>query len=234
MESRGFSRPSLPRTVARRFPRSSNWRSGNRNSGSRACLETRSANPVAGARSTCPQLVVRRALRVVPASATVAEARGPDRGEARWDRANAQRSRSKDREPSREAARRWAAKNADYRLRYKFGMNREQWVQRFEAQDGLCYLCGEFLDVDGIAKIHVDHDHACCRGERSCGSCVRGLACFSCNVGISKFGESPERLRRVADNLEMANRRLRSGSGVPDLERVPSGSDAPHQQESQE
>jgi hypothetical protein len=139
------------------------------------------------------------------------------------DRVNAERSRSKDREPSRETARRWAARNPDYRLRYKFGMTQEQWNLMLESQEGLCYLCAEPLDTVTPKKVHVDHDHDCCRGDRSCGTCVRGLACFSCNVGIAKFGESPERLRRVADNLEMANRRVRSDSSrqgvIPGLER---------------
>lgn len=187
------------------------------------CKKHRSA----AGRSACPEDCTckrhGRAKRVVP----IEEKRARDRR-------NAQRKRVLDREPSREAARRWAAKNVDYRLRYKFGMTREQWVQKFEAQDGLCYLCGEFLDVDSVGKIHVDHDHACCRGERSCGTCVRGLACFNCNVGIAKFGENPERLRRVADNLEMANRRVRSEPGHSGPVSVPSGSDAPQIHQSQE
>ena len=55
----------------------------------------------------------------------------------------------------------------------------------------------------------------CCRGERSCGTCIRGLACQRCNYGISQFGDDPERMRRVADNLEMANRALRAGRSQP-------------------
>lgn len=97
----------------------------------------------------------------------------------------------------------------------------------FTAQNGLCYLCVEPLRTDRIGPkggwIHVDHDRSCCRGEKSCGSCIRGLACFACNVGIAKFDESPERMRRVADNLEMANRRLRD----PALRGEKSGSNAP-------
>lgn len=135
----------------------------------------------------------------------------------RWDSAEEKRAygreyarqlRDRDRGPSREAARRWREKNPGYRLRYKFGLSLEQWEQMFTDQQGLCYLCSEPLDVEAVRGIHVDHDHSCCRGEKSCGTCVRGLACFSCNLGIAKFGEDPERLRRVADNLEMANRRL--------------------------
>lgn len=78
-----------------------------------------------------------------------------------------------------------------------------------EEQQGCCYLCNEPLDMEAYRAVHVDHDHSCCRGQKSCGTCIRGLACQKCNQGIGQFGDDPERMRRVADNLEMANRRLR-------------------------
>lgn len=56
--------------------------------------------------------------------------------------------------------------------------------------------------------IYIDHDHDCCKPRDghsfSCGYCRRGLACRSCNTGIALFGEDPQLLRLVADNLERA------------------------------
>ena len=33
--------------------------------------------------------------------------------------------------------------------------------------------------------IHMDHDHACCRGKnRSCGECIQGVLCHTCNITL--------------------------------------------------
>lgn len=95
-------------------------------------------------------------------------------------------------------------------LQHRYRLTPERRAEMIAAQDGCCYLCGEPLDLANPRKVHIDHDHECCRGGRSCGTCIRGIACDPCNRGIGYFGSSPERMRRVADNLEMANRRLRN------------------------
>lgn len=94
-------------------------------------------------------------------------------------------------------------------LKYAHSITGDQFREMLDAQDSRCYLCTEPLNPDVARGIHVDHDHTCCRGSRSCGKCIRGLACHGCNTGIGAFGDDPERMRRVADNLEAANRRLR-------------------------
>lgn len=95
---------------------------------------------------------------------------------------------------SAESRKRWLLKS-------KYGMTLEQWDARIAAQSGRCYLCSDPLDP---AHIHVDHSHACCPGSRSCGSCIRGLACRWCNQGIGQFRDDPERMRRAAIALERA------------------------------
>lgn len=94
-------------------------------------------------------------------------------------------------------------------LKYRHSITWEQLREVLDGQGGNCYLCGEPLDPEAPRGFHIDHDHNCCRGARSCGKCIRGLACHACNTGIGAFGDDPERMRRVADNLEAANRRLR-------------------------
>lgn len=62
-----------------------------------------------------------------------------------------------------------------------------------------CEICEcEFLST---ADIHIDHDHSCCPGSRSCGECIRGVLCGDCNLAIGIMGDSPARLRRAVEYL---------------------------------
>lgn len=67
------------------------------------------------------------------------------------------------------------------RLRRLYGLNSDEYERLLAAQDGVCAICGVPPQVRRLA---VDHDHACCPGETSCGKCVRGLLCTPCNVRV--------------------------------------------------
>jgi hypothetical protein len=114
-------------------------------------------------------------------------------------------------EPTRFRASATPEKQRQYWLKHRHGITAERWEEMYLAQDGRCYLCEDAIDRSGM---HLDHDHACCPGNRACGVCVRGLACQLCNQGIGQFGDDPDRMRRVADNLERANLRLRGAAPV--------------------
>lgn len=47
----------------------------------------------------------------------------------------------------------------------------------------------------------VDHDHACCPNT-SCGRCVRGLICTTCNTALGLMRDDPGALRRLAEYIE--------------------------------
>jgi Recombination endonuclease VII len=83
----------------------------------------------------------------------------------------------------------------------KYGLTLEDFQEMYAIQDGKCKICGTG-DPRSRGMFHIDHDHDCCSGSRSCGKCVRGLLCYSCNVGLGKFNDSPERLREAADYVE--------------------------------
>lgn len=64
-----------------------------------------------------------------------------------------------------------------------YSITEAQYQALYEAQGGLCALCRRAKGT-GAKRLAVDHDHACCPGPVSCGECVRGLLCTSCNKGV--------------------------------------------------
>jgi hypothetical protein len=59
-----------------------------------------------------------------------------------------------------------------------------------------CAVCGS------MENLCVDHDHACCPGKYSCGKCVRGILCRSCNQAEGFLKSNPDLARKLADYLE--------------------------------
>jgi len=98
-------------------------------------------------------------------------------------------------------------------------MRPEDWEAMWTAQDGRCYLCGDGLPAER-AQVNLDHDHACCPPRTSCPWCRRGMTCGPCNRIIAAAREDPERLRRIATNLEqvlpLAALSIASKSAVPE------------------
>ena len=78
----------------------------------------------------------------------------------------------------------------------KYGITGEQYDELVQAQGDTCAICKIRQEV-----YSVDHDHACCPGETSCGACVRGLLCRNCNTGIGMLGDDAGRLCAAADYL---------------------------------
>lgn len=81
-----------------------------------------------------------------------------------------------------------------------YNLSHPEWLALLAAQGGRCAICGTD-EPGGVGQFHVDHDHACCPGDKSCGKCIRGLLCHSCNVGIGCLGEGVERLMSAAAYL---------------------------------
>ena len=92
--------------------------------------------------------------------------------------------------------------NAARNLR-RHGITPDAYARLLASQDNGCAICGkpETVFPSGrVRRLDIDHDHACCPGDASCGSCVRGLLCNGCNRGL--FGFDPIRLRAAADYFE--------------------------------
>lgn len=92
----------------------------------------------------------------------------------------------------------------NYRLQCVYGVTIDQYEAMFAAQRGKCGIC-KTADLDGrIRHFHVDHDHACCPGRKSCGRCVRGLLCPDCNLVLGIFTDDIARFEAAIDYLKGA------------------------------
>lgn len=83
------------------------------------------------------------------------------------------------------------------RIRRAYGMTRQEFEARVEAQDGMCAIC------DGPIEA-VDHDHA--TGE------VRGLLCHLCNKGLGAFKDDPAVLMAAYGYLNATRSAARLGA----------------------
>lgn len=98
-------------------------------------------------------------------------------------------------ERAKEVQTRWRAANREQvrrtRIEWQYGLTPERYAEILARQGGRCAICG----TDNPGRwFDVDHDHACCPGQRSCGQCVRGLLCHGCNKGIGQFDDNPDLL----------------------------------------
>lgn len=81
-----------------------------------------------------------------------------------------------------------------YDIGRKYGMTDAEYRAMLRAQDYRCAICRDPFDPDSTKTMAVDHDHACCSGDKSCGKCVRAVLCSRCNTGLGLFKEDPARL----------------------------------------
>lgn len=132
-----------------------------------------------------------------------------------WCRACAAAKNSYSRSAVKERSRRWREKNPNYHRDRRYNLGRGRFEEMLAAQGGVCAICGTD-EPGGRGAFHVDHDHACCDGPRSCGDCVRGLLCTLCNMGLERFKDNPSLLQAAARYLEDGTELLRhAGYGEP-------------------
>ncbi len=86
--------------------------------------------------------------------------------------------------------------DADRKLQIKYGITLDEYEARLVSQNYGCAICGvsEHGGTKYMTRWAVDHDHVTGR--------VRGLLCHSCNLGLGKFKDSAQVLRRAAEYVE--------------------------------
>ena len=131
---------------------------------------------------------------------------------ATWRMANPNKAREavnrwlekpENKQRNKELMRSWYLRNRDRvrsaahrnHLRRTYNLALEQFESILMAQQGKCALC--LLPFDDTNKPFVDHDHACCPGNTSCGNCIRGLIHSRCNKVLGMAGDSVDILERA-------------------------------------
>ncbi len=73
----------------------------------------------------------------------------------------------------------------------KYKMTKAMYEGLLESQNGVCAICKGLPNRKFLA---VDHDHSCCPTEKTCGECIRGLLCGSCNSFLGRVNDNPNSL----------------------------------------
>lgn len=125
------------------------------------------------------------------------------------DRARSAAAYHRHRERYLASTRAWEKANPERRERNRlraklrrYGLTIETYDAMLAAQGGRCAVC-RAAEPGGRGAFHVDHDHRCCPGKSSCGRCVRGLVCTTCNSAMGHAKDDPALLRAMADYIEI-------------------------------
>lgn len=77
----------------------------------------------------------------------------------------------------------------------RYGLTRDLRNKIAEEQDHKCPIC------ESSSIKHVDHDHSCCSGDKTCGKCIRGILCHGCNIKLGVL-EQPEWVAKAQRYLD--------------------------------
>ena len=100
-----------------------------------------------------------------------------------------------------------ALKDRRRALKMRYGMTLDDYNRLLASQGGGCAVCGTVESILNAGPrgpklgLHVDHDHRCCPGEVTCGNCIRGILCASCNNAAGRLKDVPALARRLAEYL---------------------------------
>ncbi|MCP4541701.1 MAG: hypothetical protein GY832_31600 [Chloroflexi bacterium] len=83
--------------------------------------------------------------------------------------------------------------NREACLRYKYGITLDDYDRMFEAQNGVCAVCGKPQQSHNGRRLDVDHSH------KTGG--VRGLLCNKCNTVIGLVYEDRDILLKASEYL---------------------------------
>jgi hypothetical protein len=86
--------------------------------------------------------------------------------------------------------------NQLWSIKTKYNLSVEAYTSLWQKQKGRCFICQRH-ESEFNRTFAVDHDHACCSGNSSCGKCVRGLLCAGCNTLLGHYEAEGFNLERM-------------------------------------
>lgn len=90
-----------------------------------------------------------------------------------------------------------------------YGITAVQFFDLLNYQNNKCAICNE--PFENSKNTHIDHDHKCCSGKRSCGKCIRSLLCQSCNWILGQLEKRLPMLVRCAPFYKYVERHKLNG-----------------------
>lgn len=126
-----------------------------------------------------------------------------EKNRQRLNEADRARYAARSEEASRKAKEfheRFPERRRQNRLWAWYRLTPEAYASLLETQGHRCAICR--TDTPSAGKNWaVDHDHSCCPDKKSCGKCVRGLLCGTCNTGIGMLGDDASRVLAAYEYL---------------------------------
>ena len=113
-------------------------------------------------------------------------------------------------EKYRESIKSWVRKNPEQKwildkkshLWTHYRITIEDFQDIFIEQGGKCLVCNK------QKRLVVDHDHSCCPQKITCGKCIRGLICISCNTLLGYLETHKNILHSAEKYLSQNNIRM--------------------------
>lgn len=105
------------------------------------------------------------------------------------------------------------------KLRRQYKLTPETYGAILDSQGGVCGICET---PPAGKRLSVDHDHACCPGDVTCGDCIRGLLCDTCNWWLGLIDDRLEMLVAAEDYLRRYSCTVSDVVEISTLTRPPS------------
>ena len=90
------------------------------------------------------------------------------------------------------------ASSRKWYLKSMYNLTEEEYKDLYETNNGSCWICNKTTKY----FLHVDHNHLCCAGTKSCGKCVRGLLCYNCNTLLGNAKDNKDILKSALVYLD--------------------------------